>query len=483
MAEDSHANEDTTPDKKPPRFHPVGRIIREYTDRIRAIRLCAIEYVGLATKKGILLEKALFDRIKEAADRLKGILERGNPTEEDRQWCYETFLNPKVTDDFEHHFAAPHSELLSESLLILGFSTFDAAVGRLLVQLYREQPGLVHSLEEKTIKAADFVDCQTIQEATDKLFEREASRLLRENYDEIFSVLERRHEISTLKGFPAWPKFIEAAQRRNLVTHCGGVVNEQYRAVCKRAGVVLGADADFGKKLRVDEAYLLSALDVLYEVGLKLGIVLWRKLSPDFAGAAEEFLSDETFELARRGEWGLAISVGEFVFKYIKKPNNELVNRIALLNYAQSLKWSGQDAAARDVIASADWSATMDDLQLGVAVLIENYDDAADLMRRIGREGRLIVETGYRIWPIFRKFRKTPQFKKAFQDVYGKEFSTGVMQQGLFCDKSQDGAVELPQSGTEVASPTPGEPTMPPYKPTEEEQRQQEAEFENQGNG
>lgn len=50
---------------------------------------------------------------------------------------------------------------------------------------------------------------------------------------EQFEVLQKRLELK-LTEFPHWRRFVEAAQRRNLLTHCDGIVSEQYLSVCRK---------------------------------------------------------------------------------------------------------------------------------------------------------------------------------------------------------------------------------------------------------
>src|SRR5215469_1507900 len=230
----------------------IPAIIRGYTARIRAIGRCTREHVEPA-----------FAESSEFYTKLRAMA-RG-PNEEG---VYSVTLDASMREAFESHVVRPNWGMLAQSLLIFGFSTFDAFLGQLLSQLYRERRELVHGLEEKSVKVAELLTCSTVEEAVDKLVERDISGLLRNSYDEIFSKLETRHSISSLKKFPNWPKFIEATQRRNLITHCDGVVNSQYLEACKEVGFKTDAEVAVGTHLHVSLEYLRGTLDILYEVGV-----------------------------------------------------------------------------------------------------------------------------------------------------------------------------------------------------------------------
>ena len=204
----------------------IPEIIANFTHRIRSVGRCAKDYVQLAKKASDEWQSAFLEKVRLSA-------------QQESAGTMSVFIDRLVLEEFTYHVAIPHSEILSQSLLIFGFSAFDAFVGLLLVRLYREQPLLIYGIEEKAIKVNDLVNCKDLDEAIDKIIERDVSSLLRTSYDDQFATLAKRHGISTLKQFPNWPNFIEAAQRRNLITHCNGVVNSQYINACKASGFAL----------------------------------------------------------------------------------------------------------------------------------------------------------------------------------------------------------------------------------------------------
>lgn len=388
-----------------PQKSAIPQTIAHFTSRIRAIRECASEHIKFAEAtqvtwlKGFLEEHAADHRINADGG-------------------LEFKLNIEMVTELTQRLETPHSQILSESLLIFGFSTFDAYVGLLLRNLYREVPTLLFNIEEKKIEVSDLLNSKNLEEVVERIIDKDISGLLRSSYDDQFSVLATRHGLSTLKKIPAWPDFIEAAQRRNLITHCNGTVNSQYTNACSAAGFKLDASIVDGHRLTVDTQYLRNALDTLYDVGVRLGHTLWRKATSECIPISEQVLTDELFGLLTREEWHLAKRIGEFA---INIPNQkvELQKRISRINYAQSLKWSGDDAGAMKVLDAVDWSGSIRDLRLGVEVLRGNYDNAVALMREIGRKGELVGKKGYLYWPVFREFRSSEQFKIAFAEIYG----------------------------------------------------------------
>jgi hypothetical protein len=65
----------------------------------------------------------------------------------------------------------------------------------------------------------------------------------------------------------------------------------------------------------------------------------------------------------------------------------------------------------------------MPDFKIAKAVLLDDYEEAARLMEIIGKEGELITENSYLTWPLFRNFRSSDEFLKAYEKIYGYSFA------------------------------------------------------------
>lgn len=315
----------------------------------------------------------------------------------------------------------PHTTIISQSLLIYGFSTFDAYVGNLLKALYKIVPSLIHKLDEKELTVSQLVQHENVEDVLESIIDRDISNLLRGSYSKLFAKLEKRHEFSTLTKFENWKVFVEGSQRRNLITHCDGVVSEQYLNECKKVNYEVPEGVSVGTNLEVDASYLENALDVIYEVGIKLGHTLCRKACSSEKEEFESHLSANLFELLIREEFRLASKLGKFAVEF-PNPRSELSNRIACINYAQALKWSGDESTALEVLNSRDWSSSIREFRLGVSVLKGDFEGACKLMLEIGKNGELLNKDSYYDWPIFREFRNSKEFSDSFKSVFGIEF-------------------------------------------------------------
>jgi hypothetical protein len=405
-AEEKNKNETPTP----------GQIIDRYRRRILGIRLCANDVVPRVRD---VQQSAIQNAAERFNDALKG-LKSGTPKSEAKALTTLT----RESDQLVLHKETPHDRLICESLFKSAFGCFDAFIGALLRCLYHMNQNLLRC-SDKTLNYSDLLGVDSAQDARDLLIEKEIDSLLRESYTTIFDALARRFAVKTLKEFPNWGAFVEASQRRNLITHCDGVVNRQYLQVCETAKVTLPAKTHVGKKLEISLDYLQGTLDVLYEVGFKLGQVLWRKTADSNSEPADSHLTDGILEILKREEWQIARQMTEFAVSFAK-PASEMNKRTMAINHAQALRWAGDIDAAKNELSQHDWSGTVRDFRLAVAVLEEDFSEAARLMKSIGQQGELVDCRGYIDWPLFREFRKTEEFRSAFEEVYDTPFEDEV---------------------------------------------------------
>lgn len=357
-------------------------------------------------------------------------------------------------------FTVSHRQLLAGSLLISAFSVFDAFVASLLRCLYLRNTDLLRC-SEKSLTLSKLIGYSTVDQARDALIEEEIESLLREKYSTAFSKIAHRFNIGTLTKFESWPVFVEASQRRNLITHCDGIVSNQYLEICRREGVTLDQKVTVGTKLTADLGYLETALTTLYETGVKLGQVLWRKACPSELNEADNSLTDQIIEVLTREEWELARRLTEFSVK-LPRVANDLNQRIMVINHAQAIRWSGDPQGAIAFLNKYDWTSAVRDFRLAVAVLQDDYSQAADLMRHIGRTGELVNCRTYIDWPLFREFRTTDQFRMAFEEVYGVPFQNEArrVEEERFSeiDAGRSSAVTPADESTRTQEPTQGQP-------------------------
>ena len=318
----------------------------------------------------------------------------------------------------------PH--VVERSLFIGLYSTFDAFTGSLLLNIYKRKSQLFAALQ-RTVPISEIVRHNSFKELQDTVLRQELEDFRRKTYVDQFKELEGTFGIK-LREFEHWPDFVEAAQRRNLVTHCDLRITQQYLEVCEREGFEFKQRPKVGEQLELGGKYFLRTCDIVSEVGLKLGQTLWRKVFPAELHKADGELNAAIYDTLYIEHYPLAQVFGEFAVNQ-KVVSSEVYRRMYAVNLAIALKANGKAREADEVLSKLDWSACSLDFKLAEAVLRDRVADACSIMKTIGKHAELVKEESYHVWPLFSSFRLTPEFLKTYEEIYGRPFAVELQKE------------------------------------------------------
>lgn len=310
-------------------------------------------------------------------------------------------------------------KIVETSLFLSLFTAFDEYTGELLTAIYERKPELFDRLNRK-IDLVDVLTANSIEDLKRSVLNDVIECFRRKSYIEQFAELEATFGI-TLREFERWPDFVECTQRRNLLTHCGGVVSEQYRKICREEKYPENKIRPLGTELGLGADYFLPTCELMIEVGLKLGQTLWRKILPDELGEADKHLTHTQYDALNSRNWERAKVYGEFAVGQ-KRFSDEVHRRISIVNYCIALKFSGDAEGCVRQLKKIDWSASVNDFRLAEAVLNDRFEDAALIMIRIGKSGEMVTEGAYHTWPLFNEFRGSAEFMNAYENIFGYPF-------------------------------------------------------------
>jgi len=357
-----------------------------------------------------------FDELKAELVADSKLLENGNKAS-------QVVIATKLLDSLQKLIRLRFSkapQMLQSSLFLGMFSVYDIFTGQLLTAIYEKRPELFNRVN-RAIPVSEILQHESFDGLRSLILQNEIESFRRKSYVEQFEELESTFGLN-LRRFDQWPQFVECGQRRNLLTHCGGIVSEQYLSVCRKQGCALAADITVGCELKLDGNYFLSSCELIMKVGLELGQTLWRKVFPEELETADQHLIHVIYEDCLRMErWDRARVFGEFSVKQ-PKFSSDVNRKIFIVNYAIGLKFGGEPEKAKEVLSEVDWSSAAADFKLAEAVLLDRFDSAADIMKRIGKKGEFVNERSYHEWPVFHEFRKSTQFLDAYEQVYGHAF-------------------------------------------------------------
>ena len=173
------------------------------------------------------------------------------------------------------------------SLFLMGLvSTYDSFLSQLIRCVFVARPEILSS-SERNISFKDLIEIGSVDEARERIIEKEVKSVLRDSHAQQIEWLEKRLNMTLRKDLGIWPDFIEICERRNLLSHTDGKVSSQYLSVCREHG----ADCN----------------------NVSVGIqVIWRKLCPEQINEAAPFIS---------GFWN-AFPTGPFEPNFCGKPHS-----------------------------------------------------------------------------------------------------------------------------------------------------------------
>ena len=210
--------------------------------------------------------------------------------------------------------------------------------------------------------------------------------------------------------------------------HTNGVVSRQYLEVCGRSSCQLPADVSLGQALPLAREYFEAAYECLFEIGVKLGQVLWRKVQPAEIEKADENLITVTYNLISEGRYQQARVLLDFATGILPRHSKEFHRLTMVVNRAQTYKWTGDEAECKEILDSEDWSATSLRFQLAHAVLRNDFRKASKVMRLMGKNGEDLDKHAFREWPLFKELRKSPEFACLFEEIFGEPLNRIVVE-------------------------------------------------------
>ncbi len=405
------------PSTDAPEPQTMAGIIDSYLHRVLDFQHCLITYMPMVIK----YSKESYEKSKKALDEAIELTKA-----DDKALQVQGIKKAAPALRRLRRSAMSRAPYVLESSLFLGlFSAFDAFTGDLLTCIYKKKPQLFKGINRQ-MPVAEILQHDSFDKLQNAILEQEIESFRRKSYVEQFEDLERTFGIS-LKKFKEWPSFVEHGQRRNLMTHCDGVVSEQYIKVCSENGYKFDEKVKVGDTIRLGPKYLIPCSEIMMEVGLMLGQTLWRKLFPEETTEAEGHLNLAIYESLAMEHWNRAIIFGEFAqSEMIQKTSSELARKISLVNCAIALKATGKKVEAETLMSKIDWSSSINEFKLAKEVIFEDYKEASEIMLKIGQKGELISESAYHTWPLFREFRSTDPFLETYEKVYGYPFAEQV---------------------------------------------------------
>lgn len=389
--------------------HPIAVAINHGVHKVLDIQQCAEQFIPAAWE----YHNRKADELDKLFNEIDNIIELAKTQQEEVQ---AASLISKAVREANRLSTSDLAETLEKSLYINLFSIFDKFTGDLITELFNRKNDLYKNIQRE-FKLSELIDANSIDEVKKLALEKEIETLKRKSYSEQFKDLENRFGVSLTK-FKSWPNFVEAAQKRNLLVHCDGIISEQYIKACQAIEYKHKKTPVLGEKVELGPNIFIPTTWTIIEVITMLGQTLWRRLLPDEIEDADNHLHRLIYDFLEMEKWDEAIKLSKFAIG-LPKHSSDQISKINSINYAIALNQINQTDAAKNVVNKIDWSSSIYDFRIAHAVINNDKNAAKNFMIRLGKRGELINEEAYHTWPLFKDFRTSKEFMDAYLEIYG----------------------------------------------------------------
>ena len=327
-------------------------------------------------------------------------------------------MKEKLSNDLSESLLA--TEVVPASLFVSLINLFEDFILKLIRETFKLEPAILRS-QEKSYSYSAISKFKSQKSFEEFLIEREVENIMLKSHSQRFDWIEERLNKKFIKKLKTWPEFIEVTERRNLLVHNDGKVTEEYLKVCKENRVRFKEKINTGEVLAPNPQYVRKAHDCLYEMAVIVVQELWRKYLKTNIKSADYSLDMICDNLISSEEFVLADRILDYATEKIEKYSTEEIENSFIINRALSKKLNGKSQAAEKIIGEKDWSSSSLKFQLSNKIILGKFDDAARIMKRIGKKGE-ISQDNYIEWPLFKKFRQSPKFKKTYKEIFEVDF-------------------------------------------------------------
>ena len=315
--------------------------------------------------------------------------------------------------------------LVLQGLFITMISRKEALIGDIVKYLEHFRQDIFLGERDQVISLNDLEAFESIAAYRQSLLDVGVDKVSRLSFYEFVKLIRKELSIDVDFGC-CWGRFIEAAERRNCHAHNDGKVSAQYLANTSAAGYMHDLPLAIGDALPLTNYYFNQATLATLEVGVKLGLHVWRAISDtignaEYQGSIAEVIHELVVQAIESRDFSLARKIAEFAYEKLITEVSDVHKRILVINIAQTYKGEGSLDAMERALSRLDWTATSGTVLFAIDVLRDDFTAAEARMPRCcsDEDEGLIGSMELLSWPLFTKFRDTDEFHEGFKAAFG----------------------------------------------------------------
>ena len=273
--------------------------------------------------------------------------------------------------------------------------------------------------DDLVIRLSELKLCADLDEAIDLIINNKVESIIRDGLKKQKAFFKDTLQIDIKKKIINWDIINEAIERRNVIVHSNSMVDKKYlRSVNFSVVPEKRIAIKEGGQIGVTPEYFKRAYDEILITGVVLVQSCWRKWVKDDVNEADKSLINYMVELLQREEWSIAERIGLFS-KDIKASDKE--SRLVLnINYCQSLKWQGKNAALDAELNKFDESKLEPKFMVALSALKSDKDGFYENIEKAIAKDE-ISQDDFDNWPLFRELRQDVEYDERIEKAFSKK--------------------------------------------------------------
>lgn len=322
------------------------------------------------------------------------------------------------------------THIYRDSLLLAVIAEYENLIRKLTLRLYKSDPQRFVG-NDATLSARDIFEIDSLELLQEKMIHDKLDGIMRDSHVAQLEKLGKSIGKSFVSDTRLVSEFQEICERRNLITHNGGIVNSRYLRNCRELFKDDHEVPVLGQRLRVGDHYLKRAIARIFVTGFFPLHIIAQTMYPERAdelvmecnSMAHDFLAAGLTKMARR----ICVFSLSSIDKSKKRNVPEMTKVYLTINLALSyfledeLDDMTRQKKVKEVLGARDWSVRDGTIALALACLREEYEDIDQLLH-----GAIVEGVGYwefTTWAVFTKAREIEVFQNSLSERLGMNFN------------------------------------------------------------
>jgi hypothetical protein len=368
------------------------------------------------------LKKAIGDDLRSIPERITEPAEEGGSrkatlqlSEEEIEKTVQKIID--ISQDYQKLWwlISGEVEVLHRSALIMLASYFDCFLSDLISGYYIIHPEGLD--KELSISASELRSCADIEEALELIVNKKIENISYKGLEDQKAFMKNFLKIDLKENLIDWNLINETIERRNILVHNNGIINNRYLKRVSVSGVQEESQTiKLGERLIVSDEYFNKVIDEILVASVILMQICWRKWMKDSAKDADRNLLSHFFPMKVLGQYDVLKRLGLFA-KEIKVHGDGTRHELDMY-YCLAIKEKGESAKLKEELSKFDESTLTPHEMLYVSGL---KNDIASFYENLKKPDSVkgMIKTEFLRDPIFKDFRSNDSYEKMIEEAIG----------------------------------------------------------------